>query len=338
MKPVKVAQIGTRHDHAIAAFRSLLKQKEYFDLIGLAESPSPAPNPVVPASYSEEYAQVPCYTIEELLNMDDLEAVVIECEEESATAVALPFAEKGVAVYMDKPGSQDIQLFEKFISVVKEKTLPFQMGYMYRFNPSILHLMKLIEEGALGEIYSVEAHMDCWHAIEKRQWLDKHTGGMMYFLGCHLIDMIYRIMGEPEEVIPMNMPTGLDSVTAEDYGFCALRYKNGVSFAKTCACEVGGFLRRQLVVTGSKGTYEIRPWELPCEGGQCSPSRFTPLTDKVRAWGTDVSEPLDFPPCDRYDNMMKFFAETVRGKENPYTPDYELKLFRLVMKCCGYSE
>lgn len=338
MKPVKVAQIGTRHDHAIAAFRSLLKQKEYFDLIGLAESPSPAPNPVVPPSYSEEYAQVPRYTVEELLNMDDLEAVVIECEEESATAVALPFAEKGVAVYMDKPGSQDIQLFEKFISVVQEKNLPFQMGYMYRFNPSILHLMKLIEEGALGEIYSVEAHMDCWHAIEKRQWLDKHTGGMMYFLGCHLIDMIYRIMGEPEEVIPMNIPTGLDSVTAEDFGFCALKYKNGVSFAKTCACEVGGFLRRQLVVTGSKGTYEIRPWELPCEGGQRSPSRFTPLTDKVRAWGTDVSEPLDFPPCDRYDNMMKFFAETVRGKENPYTPDYELKLFRLVMKCCGYSE
>lgn len=338
MKPVKVAQIGTRHDHAIAAFRSLLKQKEYFDLIGLAESPSPAPNPVVPPSYSEEYAQVPRYTVEELLTMDDLEAVVIECEEESATAVALPFAEKGVAVYMDKPGSQDIQLFEKFISVVQEKNLPFQMGYMYRFNPSILHLMKLIEEGALGEIYSVEAHMDCWHAIEKRQWLDKHTGGMMYFLGCHLIDMIYRIMGEPEEVIPMNIPTGLDSVTAEDFGFCALKYKNGVSFAKTCACEVGGFLRRQLVVTGSKGTYEIRPWELPCEGGQRSPSRFTPLTDKVRAWGTDVSEPLDFPPCDRYDNMMKFFAETVRGKENPYTPDYELKLFRLVMKCCGYSE
>ena len=149
---------------------------------------------------------------------------------------------------------------------------------------------------------------------------------------------VVTFVGEPEEVLPMNMPTGLDGVTAEDYGFCVLKYKNGVSFAKTCACEVGGFLRRQLVVTGSKGTYEIRPWELPCEGGQTSPARWTPLTDKVRAWGTDVSEKLDFPPCDRYDNMMKSFAEIVRGAKNPYTPDYELKLFRLVMKCCGYSE
>ena len=337
MKPVKVAQIGSAHDHAVAAFRSLLKQKDVFDFIGFAEVPSPAPNPVIAASIAEEYKQVPRYTIEELLAMDDLEAVVIECEEESATAAALPFAGKGIAVYMDKPGSQNIALFEKLISIVKEKNLPFQMGYMYRFNPAVLHLMKLIEEGALGEIYSVEAHMDCWHKTEKRQWLDKHTGGMMYFLGCHLIDMIYRIMGEPEEIVPMNMSTGLDGVTAEDYGFCALRYKNGVSFAKTCACEVSGFLRRQLVVAGSKGTYEIRPWELPCEGGQRSPARFSPLTDKAPAWGTDIAEKLDFPPCDRYDNMMRAFAEVVRGKENPYTPDYELNLFRLVMKCCGYQ-
>lgn len=338
MKPVKIAQIGSSHDHAIAAFRSLIKQKDIFDFIGFAEVPSPAPNPAVSASITEEYAQVPRFTIEELLQMDDLEAVVVECEEESATAAALPFAEKGIAVYMDKPGSQKIALFEKFISVVREKNLPFQMGYMYRFNPSVLHLMKLIEEGELGEIFSVEAHMDCWHTPEKRQWLKKHKGGMMYFLGCHLIDIIYRIQGEPEEVIPLNISTGLDGVTAEDYGFCALRYKNGISFAKTCAAEVNGYLRRQLVVTGSKGSYEIRPWEAPGEGGQISPSTFAPLTDKVRSWGYNAAEKLDFPPCDRYDSMMRSFAEIVRGKENPYTPDYELKLLHLVMKCCGYTE
>ncbi|MBQ2957836.1 MAG: Gfo/Idh/MocA family oxidoreductase [Clostridia bacterium] len=338
MKPVKVAQIGAYHDHAVPAFRSLLKQKDVFDFIGFAEVPSPAPNPILSPANAAECAQVPQYTIEELLAMDDLEAVVIECEEEKATAVALPFAKKGVAVYMDKPGSQNIALFEELISVVQEKNLPFQMGYMYRYNPSVLHLHELIRRGELGEIFSVEAHMDCFHKPGKRQWLDKHKGGMMYFLGCHLIDAIYRIQGEPEEVIPMNMSTGIDGVTAEDYGFCVLRYKNGVSFAKTCACEVNGFLRRQLVVTGTKGTYVIEPWEALKDGAQYSPSRFAPLTDHVHSWGKDASVPLDFGPYDRYDAMMRDFAEIVRGKENPYTPEYELNLFKLVMKCCGYTE
>ena len=33
--------------------------------------------------------------------------------------------------------------------------------------------------------------------------------------------------------------------------------------------------------------------------------------------------------------MMKNFAEIVRGKENPYGYDYELRLFELVMQACG---
>ena len=41
-------------------------------------------------------------------------------------------------------------------------------------------------------------------------------------------------------------------------------------------------------------------------------------------------------PQDRYIKMMTSFAAMVRGeKTNPYTPDYELALYRLVMRACG---
>lgn len=331
MKPIKIAQIGSSHDHAPAPFNFFLAHPELFEFVGFAES---NPERVVPESYN----RVPRYTVEQLLAMPDLEAVAVECEEESATAVALPFAERGVAIYMDKPGSQNIPLFERLIEVVKEKKLPFVTGYMYRYNPSILHLKELIRRGELGEIISVEAHMDCLHTPEKRQWLGKYKGGMMYFLGCHLIDMILQLQGEPEEILPMNMATGLDGVTAEDMGFCVLKYKNGISFAKTCASEVNGFLRRQLVVVGSKGTYEIRPWEAFTEGGQISPTRWSPRSDEASNWGKDIAQQLDFGAYDRYAAMMTSFAEIVRGKENPFTYDYELMVFKTVMKCCGYSE
>jgi hypothetical protein len=39
---------------------------------------------------------------------------------------------------------------------------------------------------------------------------------------------------------------------------------------------------------------------------------------------------------DRYDDMMRSFAEMVRGeKENPWTYDYELKLYKTLLKACG---
>ena len=38
----------------------------------------------------------------------------------------------------------------------------------------------------------------------------------------------------------------------------------------------------------------------------------------------------------RYDDMMQAFAAMVRGeKENPYTTDYELLLYRTLLQCCG---
>ena len=44
-------------------------------------------------------------------------------------------------------------------------------------------------------------------------------------------------------------------------------------------------------------------------------------------------------PFQRYKAMLEAFAAMVRGeKENPYTLDYELQLFELILRCCGIEE
>ena len=38
----------------------------------------------------------------------------------------------------------------------------------------------------------------------------------------------------------------------------------------------------------------------------------------------------------RYDAMLLAFASYVRGEaENPYTPDYELALYKCLLRACG---
>ena len=172
--------------------------------------------------------------------------------------------------------------------------------------------------------------MDCKHPPEVRRWLENFPGGMLFFLGCHLIDLIYRIQGEPDEVIPLSCSTGFDGINAVDYGMVAFKYPSGVSFAKTSAAENGGYMRRQLVICGERGTIEIKPLEVhdgiglhTVMGENYDEGWHTP-------WTVTKSEGYD-----RYINMMKTFAEMVRGKENPYTYDYELKLYELVMRSCG---
>ena len=79
---------------------------------------------------------------------------------------------------------------------------------MYRYNPYIKELKEQVKCGELGDIISVEAQMSCIHPASTRQWLDTFSGGMMFYLGCHLVDLILSIQGKPKRVIPLNKCSG----------------------------------------------------------------------------------------------------------------------------------
>ena len=327
MKPVKIAQIGTGHDHASVIWNSLKKNSDCFELIGLAEP--------IAENQNRIYPDAKVYTVEQLLDMPDLEAVAIEAGKEHEVKYAQLFADRGIAVHVDKPGSADLSAWERFIGTMKAKNLPLSLGYMYRFNPLVEQAYELAKSGELGEIYAVEAQMSVRHDKAKREWLGKYKGGALYYLGCHLIDMVCRFQGFPEEIIPLSTCTGNEGVGSEDYGFAVMKYKNGVSFVKTCSSELNGFDRRQLVICGTKGTYEIRPWEEHTNGGQITKAKLTLLKDSPNHWANGATDIVS-EVYDRYDAMMRHFAAQVRGEAGMLESyDYELELFRTIVKACG---
>ena len=91
-------------------------------------------------------------------------------------------------------------------------------------------------------------------------------------------------------------------------------------------------MRRQLVVTGTKGCVELKPLEALTDGSYYTGIRTVGTTDDWYADGEKTQSPL----YARYDNMMRAFAQMVRGeRKNPYGYDYEALLYRTVLKCCG---
>lgn len=327
---IKIAQIGMGHDHAPVVLKSLLRQSDVFEVVGLAV---PEVEREKFASRLEEFSDL-LISVEDVFNDPTITAVAIETEEINLTNYAQMAADAGKHIHMDKPGGLSLADFERLIATVKEKHLVFHTGYMYRYNPYVMELMEQIKRGELGEIISVEAQMNCMHNAEKRQWLEAFPGGMMFFLGCHLIDFILQIQGQPKRIIPLHKSTGIEGVTAKDYGMAIFEYEHGVSFAKSSAYEHGGFARRQLVVTGSKGRVELKPleWYEDLSKHQLQ------YTD--RAYTTDVSwhdmgAQSRSPLFDRYDTMMASFAAmTVGEKENPWSYDYELELYKTVLTAC----
>lgn len=339
MRRIKIAQIGAGHDHATATINTLKLQRDIYELVGFCVVPEDGGN--CPQFGYEgnkaAYEGVKQMTLEEILNYPGLDAVCIETEDRALTKYALLAAEKGLHIQMDKPGGVSDSDYDRLIDTVEEKKLVFHAGYMYRYNPAVLQLKEDIKAGKLGDIISVEAQMNCIHGLEKRDWLGNYKGGMLYYLGCHLIDLVYSICGEPEAVLPLSVSSGIGGTEAEDFGMAVFQYKNGVSFAKSSAVEMGGFERRQLVVCGTKGTVEIKPFEWLM--GEC-PGIFAAQKTGIREVYSDAWHEKgayhDTPVHGRYDAMFRAFAAYVNGeKENPFGYEYERGLHKLILKACG---
>ena len=320
MRKVKIAQIGTSYySHGSQIFDLVKTQNDIFEIVGYA----------FPENEREKFAHLmPIFdgyremSVEKILKDPEIEAVLIEGEEIYLTKYAIMAAEHKKHIHMEKPGGTSLSDFERLIDTVKKNGLVFHTGYMYRYNPCVKELLRRIDAGELGKIVSIEAQMNtCYFDID-RQWFENFPGGNMFFLGGHLIDFILRIKGLPKCVTPFNCCTGKDGITAKDFAMAVLSYDDGCCLVKSAANEVGG--RRHLVVSGTKATAIIDPIEASANGG---------LYGRLTQTGREdfVSEPFG-----RYNAMMESFAETVRGDAaNPYSYDYELELFRVLLKCCG---
>ncbi len=328
MRKIKIAQIGiSRYSHGWNTFDSLKKQSDIFEIVGY----------VLPENEREKFPEKMVtlegykeLSLDEALNNPEIEAVFIETEEVYLTKYAIMAANAKKHIHLEKPGGWVLSEFEELIEVVKRNKTVLHTGYMYRYNPLIGKTIEEVKNGEFGDIISIEAQMNCLHPVEMRQWLSEIPGGMMFFLGCHLIDLVLQIQGQPERIIPMNKCSNKDGVVSKDFGMAVFEYENGITTIKTCACEVGGFNRRQLVITGTKKTAEIKPLEIIAGSNQ-----YTDVTTYTGdAWVND-GEKTRSELYNRYDVMLKSFAEMAVGeKVNPYSLDYELELYKTILKCC----
>lgn len=328
MEKIKVGHIGTRHDHSRMKLEGIKRLPDCFEVVGIVPD-----EPGFAEKYKNDkvYAGVPIMTEEELFAVPDLKLVLLEGFELESVAAAQRCVDRGLHIHLDKPGGEDIAAYEKLLRDAKAKNLIVQLGYMYRYNPAVMYLHDLIKDGRIGEITAIDTQMSTQHAAYKVQWMSCFQGGVMFWLGCHLVDLIYRVAGVPDEIIPMNNRSGFSCPETLDNIFVVMKYPKFVATIRVNSTEVNGFGRRQFVVCGREGSVEIKPLE--------GPTKMT-FADR-RMTGTniynDVKAEIPFQkPVGRYDLMLADLYDYIMGKkENPYTYEYELQLQKMVLAACG---
>jgi predicted dehydrogenase len=329
---IKIGQIGMAHDHAEGKMSCVRKFPEVFEIVCIAEE-----NPEILKKYGSKscYRNIPVMSVDALLNIQGLNAVMVETDELSLVHYAQKCIDKDIHVHIDKPAGGNVEDFEQLLCAAKCKNLIVQLAYMYRYNPAVQYCANAVKSGKLGEIFRVQAVMNTYHPPEKRAWMKPFPGGNMFFLGCHMVDLIMLMMGAPERIIPFNKSTLFDGVDVIDTGFAVFEYKSGIATAEASSNDINGYGRRSLLVCGSKGTIEIRPLEDSYNG---QPKLMLSLKEMTQGREyTDCKCVVPMPPMTgRYDSMMLDFARMIEdGKENLFTYEYELLVQKAVLAACG---
>lgn len=331
---IKIGQIGIGHNHGEAKMLTVKKFPELFEVVGFAEENE---------EWLEKRGNLDCYKGLKRYSVDELiekcDALLIETDVWNLTEIAQKCIDAGKHVHIDKPASGTLQEYKKMLDTARDKNLIVQLAYMYRYNPAIQKTFQLISEGKLGEIYSINAEMSTFHSPKYREWLTNFGGGIMYILGCHLIDLIVYIMGKPDKIHSFLKHTKLDDIDTNDNNLVVMEYEKALARVFVSSVEVNGYGRRQFVVSGSKGTVNICPLEQPLQMTYSD----TKIADTAFGDRKEIVPIEDNTATCRYDEMLKDFYCYIMGtKENPFTYEHEYNVQAVLDEVIGgvkfYSE
>ncbi len=298
---IRVGQIGVGHAHATKL--SVYRDSPDYEVVGIVE-----PSAELRQSVSQHpaYRDVQWMNEEQLLNSKDLQVVLVETHVRDSLATAARCIAAGKHVHLDKPAGDSLSAYRELLAQAEQRRLMVQMGYMYRYNPAVLLLREFLNHSWLGEIFEVHTVMSKVVGGEDRTQLAEFTGGMMFELGCHIIDLVVGVLGAPDKVTPYAQHASLRDDRLLDNMLAVFEYPRATATVKTSAMEVEGFSRRHFVVCGTKGTFHIQPLD--------NPTAQVALSEK-RGDYTAAYQELTFPKFVRYVADAAEMAEIIRGKK-----------------------
>jgi predicted dehydrogenase len=129
------------------------------------------------------------------------DAVTVVTPDHLHYRVVMDCLEAGLPVLVEKPLATDVQEAREMARKAREKGLLLQVDFHKRFDPYHIDLKLRIQEGELGTVQ----YGYCWmedvlrvgtNMIGQKTWEDQ--GSPAWFLGIHMIDLTYWLMGLPK--------------------------------------------------------------------------------------------------------------------------------------------
>jgi len=318
---IKIGQIGVGHAHAskLSVYRASLD----YEVVGTVEPDEGLRKAAESAAPNKGLKWL---TRDQLLETPGLQAVLIETRVRDLLDNAEACVAAGKHVHIDKPAGESLPQFKRILEAAAKKKLLVQMGYMYRYNPAVVLLREFLKKGWLGDVFEVHAVMSKVVDPAGRKPLAEYKGGMMFELGCHVLDLVVNVLGKPTAVTPFNQHASRLDDKLLDNMLAVLSYPKATATVKSSALEVEGGDRRHLVVCGTEGTFHIQPLD--------NPSARVSLSQARGEYKKGTQE-IQFPKHTRYVDDAADMAKILRGeKASDFSPEHDLAVQETLLRAC----
>src|SRR5437660_4320402 len=320
---IRIGLLGAGHGHAGGKLQVLEASPE-FKVAGVAEA-----NPEVRerCQHQRPFATARWVSEDELLEDSSVAAVAVEGRVQANLGLAQRALEAGKHVHLDKPAGASLPEFRAVLDRARRRNLLLQMGYQFRYNGGFAFVREAARRGWIGEVFSIHGSISSSIAPAGRKELAAFPGGMMFDLGCHLIDAFVGLLGRPRTITSFIRHDSSSEDALADNTVAVFQFERAIAVLESAAMEVGASERRQFTICGTEGTVIVQPLEPPA-ARLCLRQ---PNAGYPAGW-----QPVPIENVPRYVRDFEEFAACIRGERQPsYDYDHDEAVQEAVLKASG---
>jgi predicted dehydrogenase len=252
---IVIGLLGITHPHASARLRAL-REIENVEVVAAADD-----DPRL-QYFTAKYDLEP-REIDKVLSDERINAIMVHAKSRDMVPHTLRALAAGKSVVVEKPGGGTVDDLRQLREAeLANSSLVVQVGYNVRLAQSVERAKELIESGVIGDVVTVSARGAALAGEHLTEHLNQPAdmGGVLWILGCHMLDSLVRVFGAPESVnARVHKPARLsDDSSREDSAAVLLNYPDmSITFSFDGHDHLEWFESSRITVYGTAGMIEV---------------------------------------------------------------------------------
>jgi predicted dehydrogenase len=205
-----------------------------------------------------QYAPTPCFAdYRKMLDEMQPDCAIIATPTSSHVSILREVMERGLHVFVEKPFGIDLADGHQLVDIAARQQLVNQVGYHLRFVAAFMEAKRLLDKGAIGDVYHITAETYGPLVLgESSNWRGKknEAGGCLYDYASHAINLVNYFIGVPDAVGGTVLKS-IYSKEVEDAVYATLAFDNRCTgqLAVNWSDETHRKMTNQVTLMGSLG-------------------------------------------------------------------------------------